>query len=330
VDPSAHRALRPLLALAAALLLAPAAARAGKAAPAAPIPACRDPGPAPAALRALVETLALRFAPRDQAHPEVLERAAAWLETELAATGARVRSQPFTVAGRRYRNVIAEVGPETAERIVVGAHYDSAGDQPGADDNASGVAGLVELTRLLVADPPPLRVELVAFALEEPPAFRTPDMGSAVHAAALRAAGVRVRLMASLEMLGAFSDAPGSQRYPPVVGIGRPSTGNFIAVVHRWGEGPVAGVFEEALRRGSTVPVERLGAPSWVQGVDFSDHLNYWREGFPALMVTDTAFLRNGRYHTREDTPETLDYVRMAEVVRGVRCAVHAVARRAD
>jgi len=187
----------------------------------------------------------------------------AHLAAELRAAGARVHEQPFTVGDREYRNVVAEVGPETAERIVVGAHYDTAGDQPGADDDASGVAGLVELTRLLARDSPPLRVELVAYTLEEPPNFRTRHMGSAVHAADLAGRGAKVRLMISLEMIGAFSD-----------------------------------------------------------------HSYYWAHGFPAVMVTDTAFMRNGRYHTAEDTPDTLDYARMAEVVRGVRCAVEAVARR--
>jgi len=290
--------------------------------------ACRLAGTAPAALRAQVETLTSRFAPRDFDHPANLDAAAAHLAAELRAAGARVHEQPYTVDGREYRNVVAEVGPETAERIVVGAHYDSCGDQPGADDNASGVAGLVELTRLLAKAPPPLKVELVAYTLEEPPNFRSQRMGSAVHAADLAARQVSVRLMISLEMIGLFSDAPGSQRYPPVLGWFYPSRGDFIAVVDRWGQGDAAAEVAAGLRAGGAVPVERLSAPGWVQGVDFSDHLNYWAHGFPAVMVTDTAFMRNRRYHTRDDQPETLDYRRMVEVVRGTRCAVEAVARR--
>ena len=289
---------------------------------------CRGPTPDPVTLHARVDELTTRFAPRDFEHPDNLDRAAAYLGRELKATGATVREQVYRVGGHLYRNVLAEIGPETAERIVVGAHYDTAGDQPGADDNASGVAGLLELARMLAADPPPIRVELAAYTLEEPPNFRTERMGSAVHAADLASRGVRIRLMLALEMIGAFSDAPGSQGYPPVLGLFYPSQGNFIAVVNRWGDGSEAREVAAGLRAGSTIPVETLSAPSFVTGVDFSDHLSYWAHGYCGLMVTDTAFYRNPRYHTPDDKPETLDYKRMAQVVKGVHCAVHAVARR--
>lgn len=141
---------------------------------------CRAAAVEPAVLRAHVETLTTRFAPRDFDHPENLDRAAAFIAEALRSTGASVSEQTYRVGERTYRNVLAELGPDTPERIVVGAHYDTAGDQPGADDNASGVAGLLELARLLAASPPPLRVELAAYTLEEPPSFRTERMGSAV------------------------------------------------------------------------------------------------------------------------------------------------------
>ena len=146
----------------------------------------------PAVLRAHVEALSTRFAPRDFAHPENLDRAAAWLRDAFRAGGAPVREQQFQVDGRTYRNLIAGIGPMTPARIIVGAHYDSAGEQPGADDNASGVAGVIELVRLLHAAPPPLRVELAAWTLEEPPNFRTRHMGSAVHAARLARERTRI------------------------------------------------------------------------------------------------------------------------------------------
>lgn len=290
--------------------------------------ACRAAPVDPAALRAAVEALVTRFAPRDHEHPENLARAASWLRERLAAAGAAVSEQRFEVDGRAYRNVLAAFGPDTPERIVVGAHYDTAGDQPGADDDASGVAGLLALAPLLAASPPPLRVVLAAYPLEEPPHFATGRMGSAVHARALAAAGASVRLMISLEMIGAFSDAEDSQRYPAVVGWFYPSKGNFAAVVGKWGQGDAVRDVAGALRAASPLPVETLVAPESLEGVGFSDHRSFWAQGYDAVMVTDTAFFRNPRYHTQEDLPETLDYARMAEVVKGVHCAVQAVARR--
>jgi hypothetical protein len=175
-----------------------------------------------------VEELSARFAPRDFAHPENLARAAEYLAREL---GASTREQRFQVEGSAYTNLIASFGPDTPERIVVGAHYDTAGDQPGADDNASGVAGVLDLARLLAANPPAIRTELALWTLEEPPNFRTRHMGSAVHAAQLAAEKARVRLMISVEMIGYFSDAEGSQKLPTGLGLFYPSTGHFIAVV---------------------------------------------------------------------------------------------------
>ncbi len=282
----------------------------------------------PAALRGHVEALSTRFVPRDFAHPENLDRAAAYVFDALRAAGVPVREQQYQVEGRTFRNVIAGIGPITPERIVVGAHYDAAGEQPGADDNASGVAGVLELARLLRAEPPPMRVELAAWTLEEPPNFRTEQMGSAVHAARLARERRKIRLMIAVEMIGTFSDAPGSQSYPPLLGLFYPSKANFVAVVGKWGQGDRVDEVADALRGGSPLPVETLTAPAFVTGVDFSDHLSFWAHGYPAVMVGDTAFFRNPRYHTDEDRPETLDYARMAEVVKGLRCAVQTVARR--
>ncbi len=282
----------------------------------------------PAALRAHVDALVTRFGPRDFDHPENLARAADFLAAALAATGAKVTTQPFDVGDHTYRNVLAELGPDTPERIVVGAHYDTAGEQPGADDDASGVAGLLELARLLAASPPPLKVVLAAYANEEPPSFGRDHMGSAVHARALADQGARVRVRISLEMIGTFSDAKGSQAYPAVVGWFHPSTASFVAVVGKWGQGGVVRDVAAGLRAGSTLPVETLSAPSFLPGVDFSDHRSFWANGFDAVMVTDTAFYRNPRYHTPADLPDTLDYRRMAEVVKGVCGAVQAGARR--
>jgi hypothetical protein len=274
-------------------------------------------------VRALSET----FSPRDHSRPDNLERAAVYIEEALARAGGRVESQPYRVAGHTYRNVLARFGPEEGERIIVGAHYDAEDTTPGADDNASGVAGLLELAVLLGRQPPPLRVDLVGFTLEEMPHFRTAQQGSAVYAQSLRDAGVRVRAMVSLEMLGAFSDAPGSQRYPaPGLSLRYGTTGNFIAVIGLLGQGELARTITDAMRAASPLPVQSLSAPRSLEGVDFSDHASFWDRGYPAVMVTDTAFFRNPRYHTPKDTWDTLDYARMAQVVQGVHCAVRALA----
>jgi Zn-dependent M28 family amino/carboxypeptidase len=289
-----------------------------------PVPS-DPPAVDPHRLRAHVHHLAVDLHPRSVEQPALLERAMGYVAREFAAAGAQVESQPVAVDGQVFRNVIARFGPTQpadAPLIVVGAHVDAHGRTPGADDNASGVAGLIELARLLGAQPPPHAVELVAYTLEEPPYFRTRDMGSAFHARALRAAGREVRLMVSLEMIGLFSDVPGSQRYP-VAGMDRlyPDRGDFIAIVSRISaRGDLAATrrAKALMSAASALPVRSINAPPMLHGIDFSDHLNYWAEGWPALMVTDTAFLRNQRYHTAHDTPETLDYARMAQVVRGV------------
>ncbi|WP_223754328.1 M28 family peptidase [Myxococcus sp. RHSTA-1-4] len=288
---------------------------------------CAMAGVEPERLRAHVRMLSETFHPRDYRHPENLERAADYIAGQLERAGGHVESQPFRVAGRDYRNVIARFGPEGGARLVVGAHYDSAEGTPGADDNASGVAGLLELARVLGREPPPLRVDLVAFTLEEPPHFHTDRMGSAVHARSLKEAGVSVRAMLSLEMLGTYSDAPGSQDYPvAALRLRYPDTGDFIGVVGIPGDGGLTDAVAAAMRAGSPLPVESLTAPRALEGVDFSDQASFWDQGYRAVMVTDTAFMRNPRYHTSEDTWDTLDYERMAQAVQGVYCAVRTLA----
>jgi hypothetical protein len=274
-------------------------------------------------LEAHVRALSEEFVPRDYTHPQNLNRAAAYIRDELERAGGRVFIQDFGVRGITYRNVVASFGPEEGERIVVGAHYDAAGPYPAADDNASGVAGLLELARLLSAAAPRTRVDLVAFPLEEPPFFRTGHMGSAVHAKSLRAQGVTVRLMMSLEMIGYFTDAKGSQQFPlAVLKAFYPSRGNFITVIGKLGQASAVRRVKRAMRKASPLPVHSINAPRWIPGVDFSDHASYWDAGYAAVMITDTAFYRNPHYHTARDTADTLDYARMAMVVQGIHAAV--------
>ncbi|MCC6621391.1 MAG: M28 family peptidase [Deltaproteobacteria bacterium] len=290
------------------------------------------PGDLPARLEADVRHLVTAFAPRDHAHPENLDRAARWIEERFAAAGARqIVTQIFEVDGRAYRNVVASFGPgsESGERafvrVVVGAHYDTAGPLPGANDNGSGVAALLELARRLGASPPAARVELVAWTLEEPPYFATRDMGSAVHARSLVAQRKHVRAVISLETIGVYHDAPGTQTYPdPAMAARYGDRGDFLALVGRLEEAPLLARVAPAFA--GLVRAEVLAAPESVTGVGFSDHRSYWPYGFPAIMLTDTAFFRSDTYHTAADTPDKLDYARLARVADGVERAVRLLA----
>ncbi|MFN7946136.1 MAG: M28 family peptidase [Blastocatellia bacterium] len=278
-------------------------------------------------LRFYVEMLTSHLSPRDYTHPENLDLAAAWLREKFTTFHGRAQMQKYEVSGRTFRNVTALFGPDTRERIVVGAHYDACQPFPGADDNASGVAGLLALAELLGQSELPLQVELVAYTLEEPPFFRSEYMGSGIHARALKEQGVPVRAMLSLEMIGYFSDAPGSQDFPnPVLKWFYPSQGNFIAVVGNFSQARLTRQVKRAMRETGAIPVYSINAPGWLPGVDFSDHLSYWQQGWPAVMITDTAFYRNKNYHTAQDTPERLDYERMAMVVKAVHAAILRIA----
>jgi Zn-dependent M28 family amino/carboxypeptidase len=282
----------------------------------------------PAALEAHVRMLAETLTPRDWTRTDNLDRAAEYVARQWIAAGGRVTEQTYTAAaGRRYRNVIASLGPEDGERVIVGAHYDSFRGYPAADDNASGVAALIELGRLLGKTRTlAVRVDLVAFTLEEPPAAWTDWMGSRVHAASLHQSGVRVRAMIALDMIGYFVDADDSQRLPhPALGLFYPTTGNFIAVVGRLGDARLVRRVKAAMRGATDLPVHSMNGPTWIPGIAFSDHSSYWDYGYPAILVTDTAFYRNPHYHTPTDAPDTLDYRRMTKVVHGLYGTVRAL-----
>jgi hypothetical protein len=282
----------------------------------------------PSRLKEHVKILAEEMFPRDSEHPQNLDRVASYISDRFVEAHGLVVRQPFIVNGKTYQNVIAGFGPQIGERIIVGAHYDVAGELPGSDDNASAVAGLLELAVLLGSAPLDTRVDLVAFTLEEPPYFNTEYMGSAVHAYSLKTQNVAVRIMISLEMIGFFTDVPNSQRLPlPLMDLLYPTKGNFVAVIGKIGQGNVVRRVKKGMQTGSALPVYSFNAPAIMLGINLSDHINYWNQGYAAVMVTDTAFMRNFRYHTAEDKPDTLDYERMAMTVQGVYAAVMEIAR---
>lgn len=274
-------------------------------------------------LRNHVVVLSEKHAPRDYKRPWNLEACADYISRHFQKSGATVSEQTYDVEGKTYRNVIATFGPETDSRIVVGAHYDSCGDTPGADDNASGVAGLIELAHLLGDSELNQKVVLVAYTLEEPPFFRTGNMGSARHAYSLRKNEVDVEAMICLEMIGYFSDEKGSQRFPSIfLKMLYPDLGNYIAVIGSVGDRRLIREVKASMRGATDLPVHAMCAPKGFPGLDFSDHLNYWNNDYTAVMITDTAFFRNHRYHRASDTADTLDYERMSKVVLGVYEAV--------
>lgn len=229
-----------------------------------------------------------------------------------------------------FRNIVATLPGTMEETIVIGAHYDTVAGTPGADDNASGVAVLLEAANLLRSAGLDRTVRFVAFANEEPPFFRTPDMGSARHVRASIRDGKKPALMICLEMVGFYSDAPRSQSYPPCLRLFYPNRGHFIAVAGNIPSRRLVRRIARTFRAKTRIPVEALVAPRFVPGLDFSDQLNFWKAGIPAVMVTDTAFYRNPHYHGPGDRPDTLRYDKMAEVTKGVCAAVRDLAAKGD
>jgi hypothetical protein len=273
----------------------------------------------PARLEAHVRFLTETVLPRNPGHLDNLNRAAHYMAESLAATGARVEPQPYDAGGVTCRNIRARLGPDNGAVLVVGAHYDVCGDLPGADDNASGAAGLLEIGRLLSSQPLEVPVELVAYSTEEPPYFAGPQMGSAVHAGDLRRRHVPVAGMICLEMIGYFTQRQPSPQW--LIGALYPRTGDFITVVGRWQDRALVGELKACMKGARGVRVCSFTGPP-ILGADLSDHRNYWANGYPAVMVTDTAYIRNPNYHTAHDLADTLDYRRMAAVVDGVANAV--------
>lgn len=287
-----------------------------------------QPLSSPEKLRGIVEELSKKHIPRDSLHPNSLEQVAAFIQKELEARGLKVTRQFFEAERSEYSNVITRIGPDRdSPLIVVGAHYDAAGPFPGADDNASGVAGLIELASLLSRRKLDTAVELVAYSLEEPPYFATPLMGSAVHVHSLADKKTDIRAMLSLEMIGYFSDEEGSQIYPlDELRTVYPGRGDFIGVVGTPSDSSLVRAVKRSMLEATPLPVQSINAPRFVEGVDFSDHRCYLDLGYPGIMITDTAMFRNPNYHTETDTSEKLDYRRMAMVVDGVARAIEALA----
>ncbi len=279
----------------------------------------------------IVTTLAGDYPSRHGLNPEVLKATAAFIEKELRRIGYEVESHYYDSNGLKVRNLVVEQkGADPLKpAIILGAHYDTVLGTPGADDNASGVAGLIELARLLKGTSNTRTIRFVAFPHEEPPYFYTGLMGSRQYAGMLKRSGEKVLVMICLEMLGYAGEAY-PQSYPaPLMRllVRYPRYGNFIGLVGNIRSLGMMSVVRKAMRTHCKVGVESLSAPGFISPLFLSDHSSFWKEGFPALMVTDTAFLRNPHYHLPSDTPETLNYEFLALVVKGLCATVQELDR---
>jgi len=276
-----------------------------------------------ARLEARVHYLSHTIGERHFRRPEALGAAARFIEAQLSAPGLRVLKQEFVVNDQSFVNlevVVPRVDNSRPEPgcIVVGAHYDTVPGTPGADDNGSGVAALLELAQQLGQEHLDRTLRFVFFPNEEPPFFPDAGMGSAAYAGKLRCEHVNVHVMMALEMLGYYSERAKSQKYPPGLSFFHPDRGNFIGFISNLSSRQRLREVKRAFMASTQFPCESLVAPSWTIVVGLSDHHSFWAQGYPALMVTDTAFMRNPHYHGPSDSADTLDYPRFAEVTQGL------------
>lgn len=280
-------------------------------------------------LAAHVRQLAQVIGERSVRRYENLAAAADYIEEKWREIGYRVERQTYRSGIFAVSNLVVEIsGAGThGEIVVIGAHYDSVAGSPGANDNATGVAALLELSRLFHNKRPARTVRFVAFVNEEPPFYYSSGMGSRVYAKAARKKGENITAMLSLETMGYFSESPGSQRYPFPLGFFYPDRGNFIGFVANLRSMKLVGRAAELFRRNSDFPLQWTAAPGFLPGIGWSDHWSFWKEGYPAFMVTDTAPYRYPFYHSPFDTPDRIDYERLARVVMGL---VGVVAGLAD
>ncbi|MCH8041228.1 MAG: M28 family peptidase [Nitrospinae bacterium] len=271
-------------------------------------------------LREHVEKLAGEIGERNLIWYKNLTAAAEYIEASLTKAGYAVHQHGYEVSGRTSYNLEVEIaGTDRPEEIVViGAHYDSVTGSPGANDNATGVAAVLALAGRFSGQRTSRTLRFVAFVNEEPPFFQTSSMGSRVYAQASRQRGEKVVAMLSLETIGYYAEEDGSQRYPPPMSLFYPSTGNFIAFVGNVKSGPLVREVVGSFRSHAKFPSEGAAFPGFIPGVGWSDHWAFWKEGYPAVMVTDTAPFRYPAYHSHQDTPEKVKYDQMARVVGGL------------
>jgi Zn-dependent M28 family amino/carboxypeptidase len=271
-----------------------------------------------------VRKLAGEIGERNLEKPEAYRAAAEYIEGELRAAGYAPVRQSYTVGGIECHNIEAELPGtgDSSEIIVIGGHYDSVTGSPGANDNATGVAAMLAIARSMAGRRGSRTLRFVAFANEEPPYFQTPKMGSLVYAERCRVRGEKIVGMISLETIGFYSDEAGSQHYPPELAGEHRSTGDFIGFVSDPESRAFLDTVTTAFRRATDFPVETTTIPSSIPGAGWSDHWSFWQQGYPAIMITDTAPFRYPHYHTAIDSPDKIDFHRMSIVVTAIGTVV--------
>jgi len=274
-------------------------------------------------VRRIVTFLSEDLGVRNYINYQNLQEAADFIQRSFEEIGFSVESNPYEINGVTFKNIIAEKpGSKPGSGfLLIGAHYDSCYN-PGADDNASGIAGLIELARLLKDVPLTHTLRFAAFVNEEPPFFLTDQMGSSVYAKQLQSKGEPLHAAVILEMLGFYSEKLFSQKYLPLLGPFYPNRANFITIVGNFPSSVIVKDLYQGFKAGSTFPVERIVAPSSIPGIYYSDHWSFWKAGYRAVMITDTAYLRSPHYHSKTDLPDTIDYPRLAKVIFGFKEAI--------
>jgi len=271
-----------------------------------------------------VYRLADEIGERNLQHPESLHAAEDYISQVWQQQGYVIDRQAYRERDIECANLeITHKGTDRADQLIlIGAHYDTVYGSPGANDNGSGVAALLELSRLFQSETTSMSVRFVAFVNEEPPFFFSGRQGSNIYARAIRQRGDDIRLMLALETIGYYDSEPGSQDYPPLFRYFYPNTADFISFVTNFGSRRVMQKLARAFRQASDFPLEHVATFSFIPGVAWSDHLSFWRQNYKAVMVTDTAFYRYPYYHSANDTPEKLDYPRLARVCNGLFDAI--------
>ena len=282
-------------------------------------------------LESHVRALAGDIGERNVLTPNALARAEEYIRRAFDGSGYQVAEQTYDIhldPSLTVRNIEVEISGTASpgDIVIVGAHYDTVPGCAGANDNTTGVAAVLELARLLPARTMDRTVRFVAFVNEEPSFFRTDLMGSRVYARRCRERDENVVAMLSLETIGFYADEPGSQKYPFPLNLFYPDTGNFVGFVGNLGSRSLTRRAIRAFRESTEFPSEGLAAPAWIPGIGWSDHWSFWREGYPGVMITDTAPFRYPHYHTPQDTPDRIDYDRFARVVMGVSSVVEVLA----
>ena len=277
-------------------------------------------------LRADVQKLAGEIGERNMRHYPQLNAAADFIENSFSRAGLHPRRDSYELHGQACHNIEAEIPGTHPEIILIGAHYDSVFGSPGANDNGSGVAATLALARRFAGRKPEHTLRFVAFANEEPPYFLSGEMGSLVYAGRCKARGDKISAMISLETIGYFSDAPHSQAYPsPGLGIFYPKVGNFIGFVSNVHSRALLRRVIALFRRHAKIPSEGAALPAFIPGVSWSDQWSFWRNGYPGIMITDTAPFRYPYYHSANDTPDKLDYDRFTLVVSGMENVIEGL-----